>query len=159
MTSTRPALPLTGGCMCRAIRYEIGSFPLLLYTCNCTNCQKQSGSAFGMTMPVAAKDFRIMQGAESLALAVARGRRSHFVVLRRLRQSDLRRTSGTPGKGQYSGRYARRHHLAGAGRSFLYPQRAIVGQPCGRCHLLRDPALRCTDPRSGLARAMAVSCS
>jgi hypothetical protein len=62
MRSTRPALPLTGGCICGAIRYEIASFPLLLYTCNCTNCQKQSGSAFGMTMPVTAKDFRIVEG-------------------------------------------------------------------------------------------------
>jgi hypothetical protein len=62
MGSKRPALPLTGGCICGAVRYEIASFPLLLYTCNCTNCQKQSGSAFGMTMPVTAKDFRILQG-------------------------------------------------------------------------------------------------
>jgi hypothetical protein len=32
MSSTRPSLPLNGGCVCGAIRYEIGSFPLLLYT-------------------------------------------------------------------------------------------------------------------------------
>src|SRR6201987_61855 len=32
----RPSLPLPGGCSCGAIRYEIGSFPLVLYTCNCT---------------------------------------------------------------------------------------------------------------------------
>jgi hypothetical protein len=63
MSSKRPALPLTGGCICGSVRYEIASFPLLLYTCSCTNCQKQSGSAFGMTMPVTAKDFRIVQGA------------------------------------------------------------------------------------------------
>ena len=63
MSSRRPALPLTGGCICGSVRYEIASFPLLLYTCNCTNCQKQSGSAFGMTMPVTAKDFRIVHGA------------------------------------------------------------------------------------------------
>jgi len=25
---------MTGGCQCGAIRYEITSFPLLLYTCN-----------------------------------------------------------------------------------------------------------------------------
>jgi len=63
MSAKRPALPLTGGCICGSVRYEIASFPLLLYTCNCTNCQKQSGSAFGMTMPVTARDFRIVQGA------------------------------------------------------------------------------------------------
>ena len=62
MSPKRPVLPLTGGCPCGAIRYEIASFPLLLYTCNCTDCQRQSGSAFAMNMPVAAKDFRILQG-------------------------------------------------------------------------------------------------
>jgi hypothetical protein len=34
MGKTLPTLPLTGGCSCGAIRYEIASFPLLLYTCN-----------------------------------------------------------------------------------------------------------------------------
>jgi len=53
MRSTRPALPITGGCSCGAIRYEIASFPLLLYTCNCTDCQTASGSAFALNMPVA----------------------------------------------------------------------------------------------------------
>ena len=46
MSPKRPALPMTGGCPCRAIRYQITSFPLLLYTCNCTDCQRASGSAF-----------------------------------------------------------------------------------------------------------------
>src|ERR1700730_10945846 len=63
MHSMRPTLPMMGGCPCGAIRYEIASFPLLLYTCNCTNCQRASGSAFALNMPVRAGDFRILQGA------------------------------------------------------------------------------------------------
>ena len=62
MQSKRPELPITGGCQCGAIRYEIASFPLLLYTCNCTDCQRQSGSAFALNMPVRFRDFRILQG-------------------------------------------------------------------------------------------------
>ena len=62
MTVSRPSLPMTGGCSCGAIRYEIASFPLLLYTCNCTNCQRISGSAFALNMPVATKGFRIVKG-------------------------------------------------------------------------------------------------
>jgi hypothetical protein len=62
MTATRPVLPLTGGCSCGAIRYEITSFPLLLYTCNCTDCQTASGSAFALNMPVATKSLRIVKG-------------------------------------------------------------------------------------------------
>ena len=57
MKSTRPSLPMTGGCQCGAIRYEITSFPLLLYTCNCTDCQRQTGSAFALNMPVSSRIF------------------------------------------------------------------------------------------------------
>ncbi|MBT1514528.1 GFA family protein [Bradyrhizobium sp. SRL28] len=42
--------------------YEIASFPLLLYTCNCTDCQRQTGSAFALNMPVRFADFRILKG-------------------------------------------------------------------------------------------------
>ena len=62
MRSTRPSLPMTGGCSCGAIRYEIASFPLLLYTCNCTDCQTASGSAFALNMPILTKDFHVLQG-------------------------------------------------------------------------------------------------
>src|ERR1700709_2031702 len=62
MSAKRPTLPMTGGCSCGVIRYEIASFPLLLYTCNCTNCQTRSGSAFALNMPVTAKEFHILKG-------------------------------------------------------------------------------------------------
>ena len=62
MSLKRPVLPMRGGCQCGAICYEITAFPLLLYTCNCTDCQRQSGSAFALNMPVTSGDFRILQG-------------------------------------------------------------------------------------------------
>jgi hypothetical protein len=62
MTVKRPSLPMAGGCSCGAIRYEITSFPLLLYSCNCTNCQTASGSAFALNMPVATENFRVLRG-------------------------------------------------------------------------------------------------
>ncbi len=62
MDSKRPALPLAGRCSCGAIRYEVTSFPLLLYTCNCTDCQIASGSAFALNMPVATNGFHIVKG-------------------------------------------------------------------------------------------------
>ena len=39
---------MTGGCQCGAIHYEITSFPLLPYACNCTDCQRQTRSAFAL---------------------------------------------------------------------------------------------------------------
>ncbi len=39
-------LPLAGGCMCGALRYEVSAPPLMVYNCHCTNCQKIGGTAF-----------------------------------------------------------------------------------------------------------------
>jgi hypothetical protein len=58
----KPAIPMAGGCPCGAVRYEIGAFPLLLYACHCTDCQRECGSAFALNMPVATGSFRILQG-------------------------------------------------------------------------------------------------
>ena len=43
--------PYSGGCQCGQVRYEIQAEPLTLYVCQCKECQKQSSSAFGMSMP------------------------------------------------------------------------------------------------------------
>ncbi len=49
---TNPALPLTGGCHCGALRYELSAPPLMIYNCHCTNCQKITGSAFTVSATV-----------------------------------------------------------------------------------------------------------
>ncbi len=54
--------PYTGGCQCGQIRYEIRAEPLTLYACHCSECQKQSSSAFGMSMPVPRDAVVILQG-------------------------------------------------------------------------------------------------
>ena len=41
---------LTGGCQCGAVRYAISAAPLRLIACHCRECQKQSASAFGMSL-------------------------------------------------------------------------------------------------------------
>jgi len=38
-----------GGCQCGRIRYEVEEQPGILSLCYCSECQKQSGSAFGMS--------------------------------------------------------------------------------------------------------------
>ena len=54
---------LEGGCQCGAIRYEVVGAPLRLVVCHCTDCQRQSSSAFGMTMVVNEDAFRLNKGA------------------------------------------------------------------------------------------------
>ena len=39
-----------GGCQCGAIRFRLLRTPIALYACHCMDCQKQSSSAFGLSM-------------------------------------------------------------------------------------------------------------
>ena len=55
-------LPLTGGCQCGAVRYRIDTEPLTVIACHCGQCQKQSASAFGMTMTVPRAAFSFTKG-------------------------------------------------------------------------------------------------
>lgn len=55
-------LPLTGGCHCGAVRYEITSAPILTYTCHCTDCQRITGTAFSMAIIVPESSFRLIKG-------------------------------------------------------------------------------------------------
>ncbi len=52
----------TGGCQCGGIRYEVTGAPQQVVVCHCTDCQRQSGSAFGMTLVVREENFRLTQG-------------------------------------------------------------------------------------------------
>jgi hypothetical protein len=51
-----------GGCECGAFRYEIDGDPKAVIVCHCTHCQRQSGSAFRMSMIIVADQFRPLQG-------------------------------------------------------------------------------------------------
>ncbi|MGE5722404.1 MAG: GFA family protein [Sphingomonadales bacterium] len=42
----------TGGCQCGACRYEVSGPLPPVYACHCRECQRQSASAFGLSMPV-----------------------------------------------------------------------------------------------------------
>lgn len=54
---------VTGGCQCGAVRYEIAAEPLMFYACHCTECRRQSASAFGLSMIFPAAALRITRGA------------------------------------------------------------------------------------------------
>jgi len=56
------ALPLTGGCQCGALRYELTAPPLTMYACHCTNCQKQTGSAFVLSTIIPENAFSFTKG-------------------------------------------------------------------------------------------------
>lgn len=52
----------SGSCQCGRIRYAAPAEPLALYVCHCTECRKQSASAFGVSFTVARAALRLLQG-------------------------------------------------------------------------------------------------
>jgi hypothetical protein len=55
-------LPLTGGCQCGTLRYEISEVPLMTYTCHCIDCQRLTSSAFSLAISVPDSAFRLTAG-------------------------------------------------------------------------------------------------
>lgn len=62
MKGTEPGRPLTGGCQCGEVRYEVVGTPHEIYVCHCRECQKQSASAFGISVRVRGGDVRLLKG-------------------------------------------------------------------------------------------------
>jgi hypothetical protein len=60
-------LPLTGGCMCGAVRYEIDAPLEVAGYCHCTRCQRRTGGASAISARVAPGSFRIARGEDQIA--------------------------------------------------------------------------------------------
>jgi hypothetical protein len=54
-----PTFPITGGRQCGKVRYTLKAPPITLYCCHCTECQRQSASAFGMSMRLRLEDVEV----------------------------------------------------------------------------------------------------
>jgi len=53
----------TGGCQCGQVRYRVEKRGIAtLYACHCRECQRQAGSAFGMSMLMPPAAFEITKG-------------------------------------------------------------------------------------------------
>jgi hypothetical protein len=59
-----PELPLTGGCACGGVRWELRAEPLEVGYCHCTRCQRRSGTAASINATIDESAFRVVQGEE-----------------------------------------------------------------------------------------------
>lgn len=50
---------IEGGCQCGQVRYALDQSAVISYACHCRECQKQSASAFGLSVPVAREKLSI----------------------------------------------------------------------------------------------------
>jgi hypothetical protein len=62
MASSKGIYSLKGGCQCGQVRYELDHPPHEIYVCHCRECQKQSASAFGISVMVFSAHVRLLSG-------------------------------------------------------------------------------------------------
>ena len=55
-------LPVTGGCVCGAVRYECSAAPLLMLKCHCRDCQQISGGPYAPAVIFPFQAFKITKG-------------------------------------------------------------------------------------------------
>ncbi len=61
-------LPLTGGCMCGRVRFEVTEPPVSAGYCHCTRCQRRTGTAASASARIVPGSLRVTEG-ESLIAA------------------------------------------------------------------------------------------
>lgn len=66
---------MTGGCACRAIRYELRARPYDTGWCHCRLCQQTSGAPAVVFTTIGLADFRITQGTPAAWRSTAFGER------------------------------------------------------------------------------------
>jgi hypothetical protein len=77
--TTAPKSPLTGRCLCGAVRYRIQGAPLTMYHCHCQQCRRASGASFATNLLVRSESLELEAGAELLAaFESSPGKRRHF---------------------------------------------------------------------------------
>ncbi len=57
-----PEFPVEGGCQCGAVRYRLTAPPLAVYNCHCRDCQRTSGAANEMSMPIRRETLEPLSG-------------------------------------------------------------------------------------------------
>ena len=59
-----PELPLTGGCLCGGVRFEIDEPPVSAGWCHCTRCQRRTGTPASPSARIVPGSLRVVAGEE-----------------------------------------------------------------------------------------------
>ncbi|HVL94458.1 MAG TPA: GFA family protein [Solirubrobacteraceae bacterium] len=63
-----PDLPLTGGCLCGGVRYELDQPPTAAGYCHCTRCQRRTGTAAAASARIVPGSLRVVAGEELIGV-------------------------------------------------------------------------------------------
>ena len=53
---------LPGQCFCGAVKYKLTAMPMFVNCCHCTDCQRQTSSAFAINMVIETKHVKLVKG-------------------------------------------------------------------------------------------------
>ena len=103
--------PLSGGCGCRFVRYQLLRAPLFVHCCHCRWCQRESGAAFAINAMIESDRVVLLSG-----------------------EVVLIDTPSASGKGQLIARCPRCQialwsHYAGAGRAVSFVRVGTLDEP------------------------------
>jgi hypothetical protein len=109
--SASPHVPLSGGCGCRYVCYQLESPPLIVHCCHCRWCQRETGSAFAVNAIIETSRITLLRAAP-----------------------DLVETPSASGKGQRIARcpqcrIAVWSHYAGAGEALSFVRAGTLDEP------------------------------
>ena len=65
-TEATIATPLTGGCMCGTVRWQLSEPPIGSGCCHCKRCQRRTGSSVSVSALAAADSFEVTAGEEAI---------------------------------------------------------------------------------------------
>jgi len=80
---SKPAMnnaAMTGGCACGQIRYRLQSRPIIVHCCHCTNCQRETGSAFAVNAMIETDRVSVLAGAPERVLTPSESGKGQVIV-------------------------------------------------------------------------------
>lgn len=79
----------TGGCFCGAIRYRMQGRPMFIHCCHCTDCQRQTGTAFALNGMIETDRIELLKGEPVVVSLPTDSGRPHDVYRCEACQSSL----------------------------------------------------------------------
>jgi hypothetical protein len=72
--------PITGGCGCGKVRYQVESAPLFVHACHCRWCQRETGTAFALNAMIEADRVTLLAGAPELVVTPSESGRGQIIA-------------------------------------------------------------------------------
>jgi hypothetical protein len=96
MRSKDQAMKVDGACHCGEIAYQAEVDPNTVGSCNCTDCQTLTGSAYRANIPASLKRFRLLKGKPNIYIKTADSGAKRAPFCPKLRHARLRRGDRRP---------------------------------------------------------------